>query len=111
MDTPGSRQAETLVPACATLVIQVAVDKREALAVTARAAGSTIENPVSVRARVTLPGGAWAEIDIPKFGEPPPLAIDVYSTADVADARAAALSLAAALTEREGWTVHPDFPV
>ena len=55
--------------------------------------------------------GAWVEIEIPKFGEPPPLAIDVYSTVSDDHARLQALTLLATLEAYTGWSIRPDFTV
>ena len=48
---------------------------------------------------------------MPKFGEAPPLALDVVSTLSVDHARLEALRLAVLLHDRAGRTVAPDFPV
>ena len=75
MTPPDSR--ETPPDAVATLVVQVTVTKLDALAVISLAVDSPVLAAGSSRPRIELDGGAWAEVDIPKFGEPPPLAIDV----------------------------------
>ena len=95
----------------ATLVLRRAVTKPDALAMIALVTDRPVEGAGSVRPRVTLGEGAWAEVEIPKFGEPPPLAIDVYSELSDDHARLAALSLAAQLESQAGWTAVPDFPV
>ena len=46
-----------------------------------------------------------------KFGEPPPLAIDVYSTVSDDHARLQALTLMATLEGYTGWSIRPDFAV
>ena len=97
--------------AVATLVVQVAATKIEALAVISLALDSPVLAAGSARPRVALEGGAWAEVEIPKFGEPPPLAIDVRSPLGMDHARLSALALATALERDAGWLVHPDFPV
>ena len=63
------------------------------------------------RARGGVRAGAWVEIEIPKFGEPPPLAIDVYSTLSDDHARLQALTLLATLEQYTGWNIRPDFTV
>lgn len=93
----------------ATLVVQTATTKLDALAVIALAADERVVDAGSARARVLLGDGAWAQVDIPKFGEPPPLAIDVHSPLGVEHARMIALRLASALQEQSGWVVEPDF--
>jgi hypothetical protein len=47
----------------------------------------------------------WAEVQIPRFADPPPLAIDVCSDASIEEAAHAADRLAEALV-RVGWTVR-----
>ncbi len=94
----------------ATLVATVALSAIDALAVIALVLDRPVQGVGTARRHVLLDGGAWAEVEIPKFGEPPPLAVDVYSTRDDAHARAEALDLAARLREVAGWRIHPDFP-
>jgi len=96
---------------CATIVVRSAVTKLDALAIVALAVDSPVENQRTMRPLVPLAEGAWVEIEIPKFGEPPPLAIDVYSTVSDDHARLQALTLLATLEEYTGWRVRPDFPV
>lgn len=93
----------------ATLVVADAVTKLDALAVLALSMDSVVQNASTARPFVRLSVHAWAEIDIPKFGEAPPLAIDVYSSADEADARAQALAIAAALGAKTSWAVTAAF--
>ncbi len=109
MTSPDSREAAS--DAVATLVVQVAVTKLDALAVISLAIDSPVLADGSARPRIELDGGAWAEVDIPKFGEPPPLAIDVRSPLGLDHAQLSALALAAALEREAGWLVYPDFPV
>lgn len=109
MTPPESR--DTARDAVATLVVQVAVSKLDALTVIALAVDSPVLAAGSSRPRVELDGGAWAEVEIPKFGEPPPLAIDVRSSLSLDHARLSALALAAALEREAGWVVYPDFPI
>jgi hypothetical protein len=96
-------------PSCATLVVDEAITKPEALAAIAGAVGVPIERPRSAEPFVALREGAWAEVDIPKFGEAPPLAIDVYSVNGMPDAEASALALMARLAAATGWAVRPMF--
>lgn len=109
MTPPDSRKTDP--DAVATLVVQVAVTKLDALAVISLAVDSPVLAASSARPRIDLDGGAWAEVDIPKFGEPPPLAIDVRSPLGLDHAQLSALELAAALEREAGWAVYPDFPV
>jgi predicted glutamine amidotransferase len=106
-----SEDVDPMLDAVATLVVQVAVNKVDALAVISLAVDSAVLAAGSARPRVELDGGAWAEVDIPKFGEPPPLAIDVRSPLGLDHAQLSALGLAAALEHEAGWSVYPDFPV
>jgi len=101
---------------CATIVVMSAVTTVDALAIVALAVDRRVEQQKTMRPFVLLDGaqrgdGAWAEIEIPKFGEPPPLAIDVYSTVSDAHARLQALTLMARLESHTGWSIRPDFDV
>jgi hypothetical protein len=96
-------------PHCATLVVDEAITKLDALEVIAQTAHSPVRRPGTSRPFIALAGDAWAEIEIPKFGEAPPLAIDVYSSASLADAQASARALMARLTVSTGWTIRPMF--
>ena len=100
---------------CATIVVMSAVTKLDALAIVALAVDRPVERQRTMRPLVVLDGGdrdgAWVEIEIPKFGEPPPLAIDVYSTISDDHARLHALSLLAQLEQYTGWPIRPDFTV
>lgn len=96
---------------CATIVVRSAVTKLDALAIVALAVDRPVENQRTMRPLVLLAEGAWVEIEIPKFGEPPPLAIDVYSTVSDDHARLQALTLMATLEQHTGWNIRPDFPV
>ena len=96
-------------PHLATLVVGDAVTKLEALTVVALAVDGTVDDAGTSRPVIRLSPTAWAQIDIPKFGEPPPLAIDVYSTLDASDARRQALALASALAENTDWSIVPKF--
>lgn len=96
---------------CVTIVVRSAVTKLDALAIVALAVDRPVENQRTMRPQVPLAEGAWVEIEIPKFGEPPPLAIDVYSTVSDDHARLQALTLLATLEEYTGWSIRPDFTV
>ena len=117
----GLRDREA-VEYCATIVVMSAVTKLDALAIVALAVDRPVERQRTMRPFVPLDGaghrsgagtrsGAWAEIEIPKFGEPPPLAIDVYSSVSDDHARLQALTLMARLEEHTGWNIRPDFAV
>ncbi|MGC5169701.1 hypothetical protein ACLQ2Q_03510 [Microbacterium sp. DT81.1] len=108
--TAGSPSPER-TPHVATLVVGDAVTKLDALAIVALTLDAAVENAGTARPFIRLSPSAWAEIEIPKFGEPPPLAIDVYSSSGLADARAQALALAAVLASSTAWAVTPRFDV
>ena len=109
------RRPAPLTEYCATIVVMSAVTKLDALAIVALAVDSPVERQRTMRPFVVLDGaernGAWVEIEIPKFGEPPPLAIDVYSTISDDHARLHALRLLARLEQYTGWAIKPDFTV
>lgn len=96
---------------CATIVVRSPVTKIDALAIVALAVDSPVRDARTMRPYIELEGGARAEIEIPKFGEPPPLAIDVYSTTSHEHAALEALRLMAALEQYTGWSIRPDFEV
>jgi hypothetical protein len=105
---------------CATIVVMSAVNKLDALAIVALAADSLVEGQLTQRPWIPLPDDgtaehgssiAWVEIEIPKFGEPPPLAIDVYSSLSDQHAKLTALTLIATLESNTAWKARPDFEV
>jgi hypothetical protein len=101
---------------CATIVVMSAVTKLDAHAIVALAVDRPVERQRTMRPYVSLDGegyhsGAWVEIEIPKFGEPPPLAIDVYSSISDDHARLQALTLMARLQKYTGWGIRPNFSV
>lgn len=107
--TPATTGEPPRESAVATLVVADAVDKPTALASIARAVGAAVDRRRPARPRVPLGDDAWVEIDIPKFGEPPPLAIDVHAVGDPARAQRYALALMQALRESTTWAVATDF--
>jgi len=88
-----------------TLVVDMPITKLHALDVIAFAADSAIRDARTASPRVPLSPEAWAEVQIPRFADPPPIAIDVCSDASVDVASAAADRLTEALTQ-VGWTVR-----
>lgn len=94
----------------ATLVVRSAVTKIDALAIVALAVDAPVRGARTVHPYIELVGGERVEIEIPKFGEPPPLAIDVYSGTSVDRARSAALALRTVLEGVTPWRIVPDFP-
>lgn len=101
--------ASPIESAVATLVAQDAVDKLTALRAIARAAGSTIKDGGTSSPTVPLADGVWAQIDIPKFGEPPPLVIDVHAVAGRDEALRHALELLDTLRAATDWDLSTDF--
>lgn len=93
-------------PYVVTLVVDVPVAKLDALEVIAFVADSRVEHAGTAYPRVPLEPNVWAEVQIPKFADPPPLAIDVCSDASRAVVDAAAARLSAALVW-VGWRVRP----
>jgi hypothetical protein len=87
----------------ATIVVQAHVTKPDALRVIAQAAGSTVQDAATAHPFVPLVGGGRVEVEIPKFGEAPPLAIDVFSPQSEEQARGSALALQAALATVTDW--------
>lgn len=81
------------------------ITKLHALDVIAFAADSAIQDARTTSPRVPLSPEAWAEVQIPRFADPPPIAIDVCSDASVEVASAAADRLTEALTQ-VGWIVR-----
>ncbi|WP_295791027.1 hypothetical protein [uncultured Microbacterium sp.] len=89
-----------------TLVVNMPITKIDALDAIAFAADGSVEGARTMSPRVWLAPHAWAEVEIPKFADPPPFAIDVYSDVSGAVAWAQARRLFDAL-ERFGWNVSP----
>lgn len=90
--------------ATVSLIVDAAITKLDALDALARASRSEVLEPGTPAAHVVLQGGAVASVDIPKFGEAPPLAIDVTAD-DVHEARGAADRLLADLGTVTDWPV------
>ena len=102
-------EAEVLY--CATIVVMSAVNKLDALAIVALAVDSRVEGQQTQRPWIPLGENTWVEIEIPKFGEPPPLAIDVYSSLSDQHAKLTALTLIASLEANTPWRARPDFEI
>lgn len=92
-------------PFVVTLVVNMPVTKLDALDVIAFVADGSVQHPGTASPRVSLAPNVWAEVQIPKFADPPPLAIDVCSDASSELAMRHARRLAAAL-ERLEWRVR-----
>lgn len=96
-------------PFVATLVVDLPISKLDALEVIAFVCDGAVDHAGTAFPRVSLAPDVWAEVQIPKFGDPPPLAVDVCTDVSLARAREEAERLAAAL-ERVGWTVRAPRP-
>jgi hypothetical protein len=96
------------MPPTVSLIADVAITRLDALDTLARAAGSAVTNPGTSSAHVVLTGGGIASVDIPKFGEAPPLAIDVSADTDP-EARAAAERLLVDLGAATDWSVVREY--
>ncbi|QWT22674.1 hypothetical protein KPL76_07565 [Subtercola sp. PAMC28395] len=94
---------------CATIILYQAISKLDTLAVISLVVDAPVENAKLGRPVIRLADQAWVEVELPKLGEPPPLAIDVYSTVSTDQARLEALTLVAALRRQTAWDVRPDF--
>lgn len=90
----------------ATIIVDAAITKLDALDAIAGALGSPVRGSGTRRPFVTLPSGGRAEVDIPKFGEAPPLAIDVTDPRGAAESRVAAQGLLDLLVSTKGWPIH-----
>lgn len=88
-----------------TLVVDLPVTKLDALDVLAFVCDGSVEGAGTAHPRVWLSAQVWAEVEIPKFADPPPIAVDVHGPTPEA-VRTAAARLAAAL-RRVGWDPHP----
>ncbi|MBI5160715.1 MAG: hypothetical protein HY996_04770 [Micrococcales bacterium] len=93
----------------ATLVVPVALSRVDALAVIALAVEGQVVGAFTPDAHVPLPDGARAYVEIPRFGDPPPFAIDVESEGGAGASRLAAEDLARRLRASTGWEIHQDF--
>lgn len=105
-DLGGSRTPMSFV---ATIVAHAHVTKPEALAAIATAAGSVVSDAATSHPFVALSGGGRVDVEIPKFGEAPPLAIDVSDSRSVEAAIAEARNLLDALVEATGWRIETQF--
>jgi hypothetical protein len=90
----------------ATLVADTHATKPEALGIIAAALDAEVQGAHTAHPFVAMPGGSRIEVDIPKFGEAPPLAIDVHDPRGETEARSAAETLLAALTAATAWPLH-----
>ena len=93
-------------PFVATLVVDMAVTKLDALEVLAFVADGSVQYAGTAYPRVALAPNVWAEVQIPKFADPPPLSIDIVSDVSEELALRHARLVGAAL-ERLEWRVRP----
>lgn len=89
-----------------SLVVNLPIAKPDALDVIALVSDGEVSDPGSADPHVWVSPRSWAVVELPRFAEPPPFAINVCSTDSIAVAHADARRLAAAL-ERVGWRVEP----
>ncbi|MGR6740768.1 hypothetical protein ACU6RU_01870 [Microbacterium sp. F1-18] len=92
-------------PFVVTLVVDLPIAKPDALETIAFVSDGVIENAGTAFPRVGLGRDVWAEVQIPKFADPPPLAVDVCSDVSWDAAATEAARLADAL-RRVGWSVR-----
>ena len=97
---------ETATDSTATIVVDAAITKLEALDAIAAAVGTPVHGVGSRMTFVSLPHGGRVEVNIPKFGEAPPLAIDITDPRGATEARRAAQWLLDLLVATQGWPVH-----
>lgn len=90
----------------ATIIVNAAITKPEALDAIASALDSPIQGTGTARPFVALPHGGWVVVEIPRFGEAPPLAIDVCDPRGAADSRQVAQALLERLVATTGWPIH-----
>ncbi|TQK20297.1 hypothetical protein FBY40_2826 [Microbacterium sp. SLBN-154] len=88
-----------------SLVVNLPIAKPDALAVIALVSDGEVQDAGSADPRVWVSAKSWAMVDLPRFAEPPPFAVDVCSD-EAAAAREDARRLAMAL-ERVGWRIEP----
>lgn len=93
----------------AALVCHESLTKRDALRQLRASLGYALRNADSANPVLTLSSSSWLTIEIPKFGEAPPLTLDVWSSESRDDAEAHALELSSQIAENLGWHVVPDF--
>jgi hypothetical protein len=93
----------------ATLVVGATISRIDALAVIALAVDGPVTGAGTVDAHVRLPRGERAYVEIPRFGDPPPFAIDIVSDVSEDAARTAALELRMLLANTAGWDARPTF--
>lgn len=89
----------------ATIIVVAAVTKPEALSAISQVVGRPVQGSAA-HPFVALPDGGRVTVEVPKFGEAPPLAIDVTDPRSDSDARAAAETLLASLGDATGWAIH-----
>ena len=93
----------------ATIVIHEAVTKLDALQMIATVSGALIQESGSAHPFIVLASGSRVDIDVPKFGEAPPMAVDVSSDVSADLARRDAIAVQILLQETARWTVLQDW--
>ncbi|GEP25855.1 MULTISPECIES: hypothetical protein [Cryobacterium] len=89
----------------ATIVAQVQRTKPDALWAIATALSREVSGTSAADAFIALPDGGRVEVEIAKFGESLPLAIDVVDARGAAEARASAQNILDLLEQSTGWQV------
>jgi len=93
----------------ATIVIHEAITKLDALAVIATAEGARMMDANSANPVVVLASGSRVGVDVPKFGEAPPMAVDVFSDVSADRARGDATAIQNFLQTSSRWKVLQDW--
>ena len=93
----------------ATIVIHEAITKLDALSMIAKVVGERLENSDSADPLIVLASGSRVQIDVPKFCEAPPMAVDVWSAESVETARIDATRVRDLLQESTAWQVLQDW--
>jgi hypothetical protein len=89
----------------ATIVAQVQRTKPDALWAIATALSTEVTDSTGAHAYIALADGGRVEVEVPKFGESLPLAIDVVDVRGEAEARASAQNILDLLEQSTGWQV------
>ncbi|MFC5930541.1 hypothetical protein D6T64_19230 [Cryobacterium melibiosiphilum] len=103
---PDTATNTTTTNNTATIIVDAAITKLDALDAIAAALDSPVHGAGTRNPFVALPHGGRVVVDIPKFGEAPPLAIDVSDPRGSAEARRAAQALLDTLVTTTGWPIH-----
>lgn len=92
----------------ATLVIYDKVTKLDVLEAVARVCSAEVAQPGTAGAHVPLTDTSWLEVEVPKFGEDGPLAIDVVSQGLSDEALKFAAQIRDSLIRDMGWNISDE---